>query len=97
MTIPKIYFHLLFKQKQIEAALELSIFKFEGETLNLTLDKVDFVETGSFELELSAEYLKPYQLHKGVINGDLRTRSDQTKKTLSVPWFLNRILLMSKN
>ncbi len=61
------------KQKQIEAASELSIFEFDGESFNLTLDKVDFIETRPFELERKAEYLKPYQLHKAVIDGRLRT------------------------
>ena len=59
---------------------ELSIFEFDGESFNLTLDKVDFIETRPFELERSAEYLKPYQLHKGFINGNLKTRGDSNKK-----------------
>jgi hypothetical protein len=62
------------------AASELSIFAIESETLNLTLDKVDFSETGSFELERSAEYLRDYQLHKAVIQGSLKTKSNGTKK-----------------
>ena len=49
--------------KQIEATSQLSIFKIDGETFNLTLDKVEFIETGSFKLERSAEYFKPYQWH----------------------------------
>ena len=61
-------------------ASELSIFAIEGETLNLTLDKVDFSETGSFDLERSAEYLRDYQLHKAVIQGSLKTKSNSTKK-----------------
>jgi hypothetical protein len=61
-------------------ASELSIFAIESETLNLTLDKVDFSETGSFELERSAEYLRDYQLHKAVIQGSLKTKSNGTKK-----------------
>ena len=68
------------KQKQIEAASELSIFEFEGETLNLVVDKVDFIETRPFELERSEEYLQPYQLHKAVIFGILKTRSENNKK-----------------
>ena len=66
--------------KRIKAASELSIFDIEGETLSLNLDKVDFVETGSFRLERSKEHLQPYQLHKGFINGNLITRSDSAKK-----------------
>ena len=68
------------KQKQIEASSELSIFESDGETFNIALDKVDFIETGSFELERSAEYLKPYQLHKAVIQGGLKTKSNGTKQ-----------------
>ena len=63
--------------KRIKAASELSIFKLDGETFNLTLDKTDFIETGPFELERSAEYLKPYQLHKASINGSLRLSSNK--------------------
>jgi hypothetical protein len=70
--------------KEIETASELSIFKANGEIFNLTLDKVDFIETGPFELERSAEYLKSWQLHKGSINGKLKTKSNGSKwfKTL---------------
>jgi len=67
--------------KRIEAASELSIFKLDGETFNLTIDKVDFSETGPFELEREEEgYLKPFQLHKGHINGYLNTKSNGIKK-----------------
>ena len=72
--------------KQINAASELSIFKIDGETFNLVLDKVEFIETDSFELERSAEYLMPWQLHKGIINGKLKTKSNSTK------WF-NKTLI----
>jgi len=68
------------EEKRINAASELSIFEIDGETFNLTLDKTDFIETGSFELERSEEYLQPYQLHKGFINGNLKTRGDSNKK-----------------
>jgi hypothetical protein len=66
--------------ERIKAASELSIFKLDGETFNLTLDKVDFIETGSFKLERSEKYLQDYQLHKGFINGNLKTRGDSNKK-----------------
>jgi len=69
--------------KRINAASELSIFKIDGETFNLALDKVEFIETGSFELERSAEYLKSWQLHKGSINGKLKTKNNGSK------WFNN--------
>ena len=61
-------------------ASELSIFAIEGETLNLTLDKVDFINPRTIELERSAEYLQPYQLHKAVIKGSLKTKSNGTKQ-----------------
>ena len=68
-------------ESKIKVASELSIFEIEGETFSLNLDKVDFVETGSFELERAEEgYLKPFQLHKGYINGYLNTKSNGIKK-----------------
>ena len=69
--------------KRIKVASELSIFEVEGETLSLNLDKVEFIETGPFKLERSAEYLRPYQLHKGFINGKLKTKSNGSN------WFNN--------
>jgi hypothetical protein len=71
-------------ESKIKVASELSIFEVEGDTFNLALDKVEFIETGSFELERSAEYLRPWQLHKGSINGKLKTKSNGSKwfKTL---------------
>jgi len=71
------------KAKRIEDASKLSIFEFDGETFNLALDKVEFIETSSFKLERSAEYLWPWQLHKGFINGKLKTKSNGSK------WFNN--------
>ena len=65
--------------KITEEASELSIFEFDGETFNLALDKVEFIETGSFKLERSAEYLKSWELHKGVISGKLKTKSNRNK------------------
>ena len=66
--------------KQIKAASELSIFEIDGKTLNLTLDKIDFIETGPFKLKRKAEHLQPYQLHKASIKGSLNTRGDNNKK-----------------
>jgi hypothetical protein len=71
---------LQIENKRIEVASELYIFKIEGETFNLALDKVDFIETKPFELERDKKYLQPYQLHKAFIHGKLRARSDNTKK-----------------
>jgi len=62
-------------ESKTKVASELSIFEFDGESFNLTLDKVDFIYPRTIELERSAEYLKPYQLHKAVINGRLRKGS----------------------
>jgi hypothetical protein len=67
-------------ESKTKIASELSIFEFDGETFNIALDKVDFSETGSFELERSAEYLRDYQLHKAVIKGSLKTKSNGTKQ-----------------
>jgi len=62
---------------KIKDLSKLSIFKIDGETLNLTLDKADFIETRPFKLERSAEYLKPHQLHKSKIQGSLRLSNDK--------------------
>jgi len=65
------------KEKRIQEASTLSIFELDGETLNLTLDKAEFIETRPFKLERSEEYLQPYQLHKGFIQGSLRLSSNK--------------------
>jgi len=67
-------------ESKTKVASELSIFEVDGQTFSLALDKVDFSETGSFELERSAEYLRDYQLHKAVIQGRLKTKSNGTKQ-----------------
>ena len=68
-------------ESKTKVASELSIFESEGETFNIALDKVDFIETGPFELEREEEgYLKPFQLHKGYIDGYLNTKSNGIKK-----------------
>ena len=67
-------------ESKTKVASELSIFEVDGQTFNLALDKGDFSETGSFRLERSEEYLHPFQLHKGFINGYLNTKSISTKK-----------------
>jgi len=75
------YLQLSPEERRIKATSELSIFESDGERFNLTLDKVDFSETGPFELEREEEgYLQPYQLHKGHINGYLNTKSNGIKK-----------------
>ncbi len=66
--------------KRTKDASELSIFDFDSETFSLNLDKVDFIETGSFKLERDKKYLQPYQLHKAKINGNLKTKSNSTHK-----------------
>ena len=63
--------------KRIEDVSKLSIFELDGETFNLTIDKTEFIETGTFELERSEEYLKPYQLHKASIQGTLKLSSNK--------------------
>ena len=62
---------LQIESKKIEVASELYIFKIEGETFSLNLDKIDFIETKPFELERDKKYLQPYQLHKAFIHGSL--------------------------
>jgi hypothetical protein len=71
------------EQARKENLAKLPIFEFEGDTFNLALDKVEFIETGSFKLEREEEYLMPYQLHKGFINGKLKAKSNGSK------WFNN--------
>ena len=67
-------------ESKIKVASELSIFEIEGETFSLNLDKGDFTELGSFELERSEEYLQPYQLHKAFINGGLKQKVTAPKR-----------------
>jgi hypothetical protein len=74
-------------ESKTKVASELSIFEVDGQTFSIALDKVEFIETGSFKLERSAEYLQPYQLHKGFINGKLKTKSNGSN------WFNNNILV----
>jgi hypothetical protein len=74
-------------ESKTKVASELSIFEVDGQTFSIALDKVEFIETGSFKLERSAEYLQPYQLHKGYINGKLKTKSNGSN------WFNNNILV----
>ena len=62
---------------KIKDLSKLSVFNIDGETFNLTLDKVAFIETGAFKLERSAEYFKPYQWHKSKIQGSLKLSSDK--------------------
>ena len=59
------------EERNIQDTSKLYIFKIEGETFNLALDNVDFIETKSFELERNEKYLHPFQLHKGFIYGSL--------------------------
>ena len=67
-------------REQEQLLAEIPIYDMNDEALNLVLDKVDFIETGSFKLERKREYLKPYQLHKGFIDGDLKTKGSGTIK-----------------
>ena len=69
------------KQKELtkSANSKLHIFKIDHETYKLTLNKVKFIETKPFRLERSEEYLKPYQLHKTVIFGTLKSKINDSK------------------
>ena len=67
-------------REQEQLLAEIPIYDMNDKALNLALDKVDFIETGSFKLQRKREYLKPYQLHKGFIDGDLKTKSSGTIK-----------------
>jgi hypothetical protein len=77
-TLEKIQAKKAAELTKLEA--ELSIFGIEDETFNLKLDKVDFIEIEPFILEREKEYLHPYQLHKAVIHGDLKTKNGSNKK-----------------
>ena len=71
-------------REQEQLLAEIPIYERNDEALNLALDKVDFIETGSFKLERKREYLKPYQMHKGFIDGDLKTKGSSTIKFRSL-------------
>ena len=58
----------------------VSIFELDNKTFKLKIDKVNFIETKPFKLERDKKYLQPFQLHKADIFGNLRARSDNTKK-----------------
>ena len=55
--------------EQIEAASKLPLFEVEGETLNLALDKVDFIETESPNKKQKMNNAS--ELHKAFIQGSL--------------------------
>jgi hypothetical protein len=66
--------------KRVNATSELSIFDNEGATLSLNIDKVDFINPRITKLERSADYLKPFQLHKAEISGILKPKNNSNIK-----------------
>ena len=60
------------KAKRIEDASKLSIFELEGETLNSTLDKLDYIAT---ESPRKYKIYDGAALHKAYVQGNLKIRS----------------------
>jgi len=68
------------KAQQIKAISELSIFEVDGQTFSLSIDKTDFTIPRTIRLDRDERYLQPYQLHKALISGSLKTKSNGTKQ-----------------
>ena len=68
------------KAQQIKASSELSIFEVDGQTYSLSIDKTDFTIPRTIRLDRDERYLQPYQLHKALISGRLKTKSNGTKQ-----------------
>jgi len=68
------------KAQQNKAISELSIFEVDGQTLILSIDKTDFTIPRTIKLDRDERYLQPYQLHKALISGRLKTKSNSTKQ-----------------
>ena len=67
-------------ESKTKVASELSIFEVDGQTLTLSIDKADFTIPKTIRLDRDERYLKPYQLHKAVISGRLKTKSNGSKR-----------------
>ena len=68
------------KAQQNKAISELSIFEVDGQTFSLSIDKTDFTIPRTIRLDRDEKYLQPYQLHKALISGRLKTKSNGTKQ-----------------
>ena len=68
------------KAQQIKAISELSIFEVDGQTFSLSIDKADLTIPRTIRLDRDERYLQPYQLHKAVISGRLKTKSNGSKR-----------------
>jgi len=67
-------------ESKIKVAPELSIFKVGGQTFSLSIDKADLTIPRTIRLDRDEKYLQPYQLHKAVISGSLKTKNNGSKR-----------------
>ena len=68
------------EKKLKKTASDLSIYEFDGMNFNLSVKKIDFIETFPFILERDEKYLQPYQLHKSMIKGKLVSADSQNSR-----------------
>ncbi|MDC3316172.1 alginate lyase family protein [Candidatus Thioglobus sp.] len=69
------------KQVELEkSSSKLSIFEVDGQTFSLSIDKADLTIPRTIRLDRDERYLQPYQLHKAVISGRLKTKSNGSKR-----------------
>ena len=68
------------EEKLKKTASDLSIYEFDGMNFNLSVKKIDFIETFPFILERDEKYLQPYQLHKSMIKGKLVSADSQNSR-----------------
>ena len=68
------------EKKLKKTASDLSIYEFDGMNFNLSVKKIDFIETFPFILERDEKYLQPYQLHKSIIKGKLVSADSQNSR-----------------
>ena len=68
------------EEKLKKTASDLSIYEFDGMNFDLSIKKIDFIETFPFILERDEKYLQPYQLHKSIIKGKLVSADSQNSR-----------------
>jgi len=67
-------------ESKTKVASELSVFEVDGQTFSLSIDKADLTIPRTIRLDRDEKYLQPYQLHKAVISGSLKTKNNGSKR-----------------
>ena len=67
-------------ESKTKVASELSVFEVDGQTFSLSIDKADLTIPRTIRLDRDEKYLQPYQLHKAVISGRLKTKNNGSKR-----------------